>query len=94
MPMQSKMEARLRLARRGGLRTPAGADAVYTANRVWSFLIEDLSLSDNGLPDELRANLISIGIHVLSLLDRIRSGDVAAADEVIDINDIIIGGLA
>jgi flagellar biosynthesis activator protein FlaF len=84
----------LRAAQKAGLRTVAGAEAVYAVNRVWSFLIEDLSLSDNELPDDLRANLISIGIHVLRLLDRIRSGDSGAAEEVIEISDIIIGGLS
>ena len=84
----------LRQARDVGFRTHRGADAIYTANRVWSFLIEDLSLSDNELPDEVRANLISIGIHVLKRLADLRGGEVAAADDIIDITEIIQGGLS
>jgi flagellar biosynthesis activator protein FlaF len=83
----------LRQARDVGFRTHRGAEAIYTTNRVWSFLIEDLSLSDNELPDEVRANLISIGIHVLKRLADLRAGEVSAADDIIDITEIIQGGL-
>ena len=83
----------LRQARNVGFRTHRGAEAIYTTNRVWSFLIEDLSLSDNELPDEIRANLISIGIHVLKRLADLRAGEAAAADDIIDITEIIQGGL-
>jgi flagellar biosynthesis activator protein FlaF len=86
--------ALLQKAKATGFRTHAGAEAIYTANRVWSYLIEDLSLSENELPDEIRANLISIGIHVLRQLDRLRSGETAIADDIIDITNIIEGGLA
>jgi flagellar biosynthesis activator protein FlaF len=83
----------LRQAREVGFRSHRGAEAIYTTNRVWSFLIEDLSLSDNELPDEIRANLISIGIHVLKRLGDLRGGEAAAADDIIDITEIIQGGL-
>jgi flagellar biosynthesis activator protein FlaF len=83
----------LRQARDVGFRTHHGAEAIYTTNRVWSFLIEDLSLTENELPDEIRANLISIGIHVLKRLADLRAGEAAAADDIIDITEIIQGGL-
>ena len=83
----------LRQARETGFRSHRGAEAIYTTNRVWSFLIEDLSLSDNELPDAVRANLISIGIHVLKRLSDLRGGDTAAADDIIDITEIIQEGL-
>ena len=83
----------LRQARNVGFRTHRGAEAIYTTNRVWSFLIEDLSLSDNELPDEVRANLISIGIHVLKRLADLRAGEATAADDIIDITEIIQEGL-
>jgi flagellar biosynthesis activator protein FlaF len=85
--------ALLKLARDSGFRTHRGAEAIYTTNRVWSFLIEDLSLSDNELPDAVRANLISIGIHVLKRLSDLRAGEVGAADDIIEITQIIQGGL-
>jgi flagellar biosynthesis activator protein FlaF len=84
----------LRLARDAGFRSHRGVEAIYTTNRVWSFLIEDLSLSDNELPDDVRANLISIGIHVLKRLADVRAGEAAAADDIIEITEIIQAGLA
>ncbi|MGL4405084.1 MAG: flagellar biosynthesis regulator FlaF [Notoacmeibacter sp.] len=84
----------LKLARESGFRSHRGAEAIYTTNRVWSFLIEDLSLSDNELPDAVRANLISIGIHVLKRLSDLRAGETGAADDIIEITEIIQGGLA
>jgi flagellar biosynthesis activator protein FlaF len=84
----------LKLARETGFRSHRGAEAIYTANRVWSFLIEDLSLSDNELPDEVRANLISIGIHVLKRLADLRAGEAEAVDDIIEITEIIQGGLS
>ena len=84
----------LRQAREAGFRTHRGIEAIYTTNRIWSFLIEDLSLSDNELPDAVRANLISIGIHVLKRLADLRAGEASAADDIIDITEIIQGGLA
>jgi flagellar biosynthesis activator protein FlaF len=83
----------LRHARDVGFRSHRGIEAIYTTNRVWSFLIEDLSLSDNELPDAIRANLISIGIHVLKRLADLRAGESAAADDIIEITEIIQGGL-
>ena len=83
----------LKQARDVGFRSHRGIEAIYATNRVWSFLIEDLSLSDNELPDEIRANLISIGIHVLKRLADLRGGEAAAADDIIEITEIIQGGL-
>ena len=83
----------LKQARNVGFRSHRGIEAIYATNRVWSFLIEDLSLSDNELPDEIRANLISIGIHVLKRLADLRGGEAAAADDIIEITEIIQGGL-
>lgn len=83
----------LRDARAAGFRTPRGAEAIFYVNRVWSFMIEDLSLADNDLPDEVRANLISIGIYVIRALDRLRAGEENVADDIIDITTIIRDGL-
>lgn len=84
----------LKEARDIGFRSHRGIEAIYTTNRVWSFLIEDLSLSDNELPDAIRANLISIGIHVLKRLSDLRGGEIDAADDIIEITEIIQGGLS
>jgi flagellar biosynthesis activator protein FlaF len=83
----------LRDARSIGFRTPRGAEAIFYTNRVWSFMVEDLSLADNDLPDAVRANLISLGIYVIRQLDNIRAGNEAAADDIIELTGIIKDGL-
>ena len=79
----------MRQAQATGLRGVHAVEAIFFTNRIWSFLIEDLSLSENELPDEVRANLISIGIHVLKRLDDIRSGLSDDISDVIELNEII-----
>jgi flagellar biosynthesis activator protein FlaF len=86
--------ALLREARAQGFRTPRGAEAIFFTNRVWSFMIEDLSLADNDLPEDVRANLISIGIYVIRQLGTVRAGDAAAADDIIEVTTLIRDGLA
>jgi flagellar biosynthesis activator protein FlaF len=81
-------------ARQQGPRSVRGAEAIFYTNRVWAFLVEDLSLSDNDLPDEVRANLISLGIYVIRKLDAVRAGDAEALDDIIDITLLIRDGLA
>jgi|JI7StandDraft_1071085.scaffolds.fasta_scaffold491792_2 flagellar protein FlaF len=83
----------LEAARAHGFRSHAGAEAIFYANRVWSFMIEDLSLADNDLPADVRANLISIGIYIIQQLDTLRAGDEAAAENIIEITTIIRDGL-
>ena len=80
-------------AQKTGFRSPAGATAIFQANRVWSFLIEDLSLTDNDLPDALRADLISLGIYVLKRLEALRKGDESAAADIIEVSQMIRNGL-
>ncbi|MHC2413446.1 flagellar biosynthesis regulator FlaF [Bradyrhizobium diazoefficiens] len=57
--------------------------------RLWTIFIEDLSHPENGLPDKLRADIISIGLWVIKEADRLReekSGDVM---QLIEINRLI-----
>ena len=84
----------LRAARNAGIRTGTGIEAIYVANRVWAFLVEDLSLDDNELPAEVRADLISVGLRIIRQLEAARRGDLAALDEVIDLTELIKGALS
>ncbi|MHC2625601.1 flagellar protein FlaF [Bradyrhizobium huanghuaihaiense] len=57
--------------------------------RLWTIFIEDLSHPENGLPEKLRAEIISIGLWVIKEADRLReerSDDVA---QLIEINRLI-----
>ncbi|MGG5808883.1 flagellar biosynthesis regulator FlaF [Falsiroseomonas sp. CW058] len=46
----------------GAADVPARAAALSKTTQLWSILIGDLSLDANGLPLELRARLISLGL--------------------------------
>ena len=46
-------------------------EALNFTNRVWTIFVEDLGSSDNALPKELRANLISIGLWLLREAERV-----------------------
>ncbi|WP_270936528.1 flagellar biosynthesis regulator FlaF [Falsiroseomonas oryzae] len=41
---------------------PARATALQKTAQLWSILVGDLTLDSNGLPDELKGRLISLGI--------------------------------
>jgi flagellar protein FlaF len=49
-------------------------EALRFTNQVWTAFVEDLGSSDNALPRELRANLISIGLWLLREAEDIRQG--------------------
>lgn len=55
----------LRSAEKAGANSREAVDAICFLNRLWSFLLEDLVKPENALPDDIRANLISIGIRML-----------------------------
>ncbi|HTN41198.1 MAG TPA: flagellar biosynthesis regulator FlaF [Asticcacaulis sp.] len=67
-------------------------DALDWNRRMWSMLGADCSLATNGLPDQLRANIVSLSIWVnkhTSLVMRNKE-DFAP---LIDVNRIIMQGL-
>jgi flagellar protein FlaF len=61
-------------------------NAMLYVRKLWTFFIEDLSRPDNGLPPELRANLISIGIWIIKEADLIRNGDPGDLASLIDVH--------
>lgn len=69
-------------------------DAVRHMQRLWSFLIKDLADPSNDLSDELKANLISIGLWVLKETDAILAGTSANWNGLIDINRTVREGLS
>ena len=68
-------------------------EALHFTNRVWTTFVEDLGSSDNALPKELRANLISIAIWILKEVDKIRKRESSNFQGIIDITTIIRDGL-
>ncbi|KQZ86992.1 flagellar biosynthesis regulator FlhF [Mesorhizobium sp. Root157] len=68
-------------------------EALHFTNRVWTTFVEDLGSSENALPKELRANLISIGLWVLRETEDIRQGRTSNFEGVIEVSQIIRDGI-
>lgn len=69
------------------------ANAILFASRLWTVLIEDLASPSNGLPNEIRAQIISIGIWILREIEGIRSGEKQSFEDVILVSKAIREGL-
>jgi flagellar protein FlaF len=76
-----------------GSNSSEAIEALHFTNRVWTTLVEDLASSDNALPKELRANLISIGLWVLRETEDIRQGRTGNFEGVIEVSQIIRDGI-
>ncbi|ANY79448.1 hypothetical protein BB934_15485 [Microvirga ossetica] len=68
-------------------------EAIVFVQRLWTFLIKDLGHPDNGLPDKLKGQLISIGLWVMRESDRVIRGEQKSLEALIDINAMIQEGL-
>ena len=78
----------------GGLKSPDENEALLYVRRLWAFFVEDLANERNGLPEALRAELISIGLWIIKEADRIRQDKTADVEELLAINVIIRDALA
>ena len=68
-------------------------EALHFTNRVWTAFVEDLGSSENALPKELRANLISIGLWLLREAEDIRQGLTNNFEGLIEVSQIIRDGI-
>ncbi|PBC04503.1 flagellar biosynthesis regulator FlaF [Mesorhizobium sp. WSM3860] len=68
-------------------------EALHFTNRIWTTFVEDLGSSDNALPKELRANLISIGLWLLRETEDIRQGRTNNFEGLIEVSQIIRDGI-
>ena len=57
--------------------------------RLWTIFIEDLAHPENGLPEQLRADIISIGLWVVREADRLREERSNDVIQLIEINRLI-----
>lgn len=71
---------------------PRLAAAITENLRLWRILAEDLSHPQNGLPEELRANLLSLAIFTTRHSDAVLQGR-GDAQALIDVNTAIMRGL-
>ena len=77
-----------------GAASPETIEAVGFLRRLWTLLIEDLGSAENGLPESLRASLISIGLFALRQGEALRLGQSDDFESVIDVNKMIRDSLA
>jgi flagellar biosynthesis activator protein FlaF len=68
-------------------------EALDWNRRLWSTLSTDCSLPGNTLPDQLRAQIISLGLWVSRYSSDVARG-AADLDALIDVNKAIMEGLA
>ena len=83
----------LKRAQRAGRGSRDSVEALLFVNRLWTILLEDLADQGNGLPESLRASLISIGIWVLRRSEDIRQGHVDDFSALIEVSETIRNGL-
>ncbi|MVA95717.1 flagellar biosynthesis regulator FlaF [Nitratireductor sp. CAU 1489] len=80
-------------AREAGAGSMQAVEAVHFLNRLWTAFVEDLGSPENGLPSELRANLISIGLWLLREAEAVRQGEADNFDGLIEVSQIIRDGI-
>ena len=71
----------------------SGAIVAYNLNAVWSAFIEDLASPANDLSTEMKAKLISIGIHMIAKADEIRLGKKPDLQSLREVHQAIADGL-
>lgn len=80
-------------ARDGGSRDKRFFEALDWNRRMWSTLSSDCGAKGNGLPDTLRARIVSLSIFVTKYSSRVALGK-ADIQDLIEINKTIMEGLA
>ncbi|GLR85174.1 flagellar biosynthesis regulatory protein FlaF [Bradyrhizobium iriomotense] len=64
-------------------------ETLLYVRRLWAIFIEDLSHPENGLPEQLRADIISIGLWVIKEADRLRAEKSNDVVQLVEINRVI-----
>ncbi|MEQ1718276.1 MAG: flagellar biosynthesis regulator FlaF [Hyphomicrobium sp.] len=83
----------LRIAQVTGAKSSEAVAALTFVNSLWGFFLEQLASSENALPDELRAKLISIGIWIIREADAIADTRSTNFAGLIDVSQSIAEGL-
>ncbi len=69
------------------------AEAIAFTTKLWTLLVEDLADPHNGLPKELRAQIVSIGIWILRELERARTEGLQDFTDIVAVSKAIRDGL-
>lgn len=78
----------------GDLMPSEETETLLYIRNLWAFFIQDLSSPRNGLPEQLRAQLISIGLWIVKEADRIREEKASDVGDLVAINSVIRDSLA
>lgn len=80
---------RLERLRKGVFSNEDLIESLLYIRRLWTLLIEDLGHPENGFPDKLRAEIISIGLWIIKEADRLREEKSNDVTGLIEINSLI-----
>lgn len=83
----------LKLAQEKGRGSRESVEALLYVHQLWTLLLEDLAHDGNGLPDTLKAGIISIGIWILRRAEDIRQGKTEDFTALIDVSQTVSLGL-
>jgi flagellar protein FlaF len=83
----------LKRAQAKGRGSRESVEALLFVHQLWTLLLEDLAHEGNGLPDSLKASIISVGIWVLRRSEDIRQGKTEDFTALIDVSQTISLGL-
>ena len=73
----------------GGFSDEDFFESLLYVRKLWAIFIEDLSHPENGLPEQLRADIISIGLWIVKEADRLRQERSNDVMQLIEINRLI-----
>ena len=83
----------LRTAEARGAAGPDRTAAIAVLQDLWNILIADLLDPENGLPEELRANLVSIGVWTMREVGAALQAPERSLAALIEVNTAIRDGL-
>jgi flagellar protein FlaF len=83
----------LSVAELRGSTSPEALTAISYIQKLWNFMIEDLAKPENALADQLRGDLISVGLWVIREADRILADPSKTFGALIEVNRTIREGL-
>ena len=69
--------------------SPQGCEALLYIRKLWTLFVEDLAHPDNGLPNKLRADLISIGLWIIKEADLIRHNKAEDVEPLIAVHVVM-----
>ena len=84
----------LESAEQAGMDLRETIEALSFLRRLWEFFLVHLSSEESRLPEQLRADLISIGLSILREAERVKNGEVRDFSALKDISQIIAEGLS